>query len=195
MSIDSVSDVFAFACDHPDYWDMLVGEDDIPELDTEERKDAFAAAREHVLASTECLLRTCLKAVQARVPGNERERYGHLPGQRVNSAPTRRNLYVKTVFLRTPGESAFYVSAEKAWKSGEIRLYATIGSSLENIATFSRKHPPAPPLTTVEGNDYYFGHLEIREGDSFAGLAERLADVAWPGVVNFVDLIAPASRI
>lgn len=195
MSIDSVSDVFAFACNHPDYWDMLVGEDDIPELDTEDRKEAFAAAREHVLASVEALLRTCLKAVQTLVPEGDRGRYLYLPRQGVNSGPTRRNCYVATKFMEGRGkESWMNISLEPDWSGAKIRLYATIQSNMENIRAFQAAMPTNPPATEAEGNYYYFGDLEIREGDSLSGLAERLAEVAWPGVVKFAELVSPSAK-
>jgi len=195
MSIHAVTDIFAFACAHPEYWELLRSDDDIPELGTDERRAAFAAAREHVLSSVEALLRASLRAIQSRVPEAERTRYLHLPRQGVKSPTTRANCYVSTLFLQGRGKQSWLnIAMEKSWDERQIRLYASIQSNLENIRSFQSQYPPTPPATEAQGNFYYFGDLEIRQADDFVGLGERLAQVTWPGVERFTELISPPER-
>lgn len=194
MSINAVSDVFAFACNHPDYWDLLRSDDDIPELGTEERKEAFVAAREHVLDSVEALLRTSLAAFQARVPEDD-ARYHYLRRKRIQSRATREKCFVYSLLLEGRGKQAWLnISLEPDWEGKKIRLYANIQSNLENIAAFQTKCPANPPATVADGNFYYFGDIEINEGDGFPVLAERLAAVAWPGIAQFVELVSPSAK-
>ncbi len=188
MAVDRVTETMAFACSSLQWWSIVRGD---PARDLGiggEDREAFDAARRHVLESTAEMLLYCRKAfaTKARHP----TRYTTLRTGKLVAKTVAKNAWWELELIgASTKRSALCVSCE-ADSDGTVKLWASITG-------------PDVHLQWLEANQPIHGRAEaycysqpvaVEKDQMFSRLAADLAGHWWPVVAAYCERVNPGSR-
>ena len=176
--IDKVSDVFAFAAKHGDYWaEIISGERNFDDVLNKDELGAFDAAREHIRESMWDLFSECGRKF-AEV-AEEKFGTGKFPVSRFQKRAAQDNSKVSVLRgeIKPPRvyEVAFLLGIDE--KTNTIRLYSKVSIHRAVIGEVIKK---------LRENNVYFTEVD---GYSLSSFGIELIENKW-----FVDLAKEAAE-
>lgn len=184
MSVDPVSDVFAFVCQHADFSNsILFSETDVPEIEADER-DAIAKVGSHIEKSYVTLLKKCREnmferadaAWQATMQQNwNRDRSIWDRGR------AELPLFPKYVAV------AYFWIGEEPSRPGHLSLVGELCTQVRRQSALAKLSAVPPVFVAPSGNLRVV--QAIAEGVRYAELATAIVDPLWPLAVQLRSIL------
>lgn len=194
--MQTISDVFAFACANPDRWEVLEADPE-GDLGITNPADigAFTAARDHVRESAITLLKATWSRCNARAMASRTTRYDGLTGREPDRRTLLRDLSWERLIVKTKGKELFVgASIEMTGDDGPRALYAWLRMPEEHMDAWTE----AITGSSIRGgryDDYYYlPTVDIRAGAVIDDLAEMLAEQLWPALQKASKMLSPDRR-
>lgn len=181
--MNALSDVFAFAVKHPDYWkDLFFGESYPPELTDDEAK-ALEGAREHIEALVVELLHDTGRQFAAKVGPKL------LAPPRFKGASTAKN---RSIWLKAPAglESKLYgvlFGLEPNEDAGAVALFATLSVKKGSLDDLRAALDARATKYSVDDYYVYAPSIALVKGAEVSALATEASSRAYGLLEGFLE--------
>lgn len=194
MTIDTVSDVFAFVLTEGQFSKSILFAKDMPEELTPEEKKAIEAVLGHVRASYIALLSTCRQTVLTLATDPKTRSTLESSWNRDNTIWERRTVHLPLVLKK----SWFAWLTIGLWSRRQepketIALHAHLGvheRHIDALAQAAKDHSKIQ--LSPDGTTAMVTPLQPKQGDHFGDLAKQLVSELWPVARKTRQLISPA---